>query len=873
MGNKITKPTEPQKTDEELMRERWLKLAESKTRENQEENREVNSQIPEIKEEPKININPPQKEIEKISKIEIKSPDVIRQDTVKENLIQLEKEIKYQENTHIESQEPAPQDEKKDTQFISQPQVPITKLVEPPKEIKKIDKEHSTIEKVFRISLTPSDKFSHLSMYQAQLLSDNKEEAFRLNDLDNIMMSIISETPRRNTLIAYLLETYHRAIEMIERRFRHEFDDKFDQIRKIIASYLALIMYSPENFELQINKMDTMRDLSKYYAETDDEEVEYLISDIISSTSADYTFMKEVLSYFFNIIHMDNISSKNNFYSSDRIKRNLVILTKILNDHPTAREAYVSENNFLPKGINGKTFSVGTYLGIYLNLVSFESDPTLVRNNFSSLNPNESDNQVRTYSNKLNNLTNEIYNLIFLLIQHTPSREPTLQYFYDLVNSNLEKTKMYSNPYTTSSIGFLFNSLIIILKLFLEIEDSKNQSLFEMINKIDIMYCLSTTNINFSKFDKINPSISRDIQSSEEEKQNNKISENKFNLHTKLFFLAHNIMSYFIKNLDDEYVKISQQVGDLYKMNMMNDPKFREMYALIRSVDVYLRNQEVMKNIMKFNQITSLLIFSLNNKKYTYGGKEILNADFREFTNDFYDHMDTGSSSINNLSILPAYIIKNIFNSSLLIRKAYCEALVADLELTKIIIYFAIIYSSQVDLIQNPHLRSEIFDILLYFFVNNPQERNAKQCAILSKLLSDTFVSNNLIFSLMRVFIDAERLGTSNQFYEKFAIRNKILVLIENIMKTHKTLYSDKILEYANNFKFDCTKMLNLLMNDLTYLIDEVIERLMEIKRYQDLKNDTERFNALDEETKQLENDKFRDNDQRVRPELKVEEI
>jgi ubiquitin conjugation factor E4 B len=122
----------------------------------------------------------------------------------------------------------------------------------------------------------------------------------------------------------------------------------------------------------------------------------------------------------------------------------------------------------------------------------------------------------------------------------------------------------------------------------------------------------------------------------------------------------------------------------------------------------------------------------------------------------------------------------------------------------------------------------------------------------------------------MRVFIDAERLGTSNQFYEKFAIRNKILLLIENIMKSNKSLYSNKILEFANNFRFDCVKMVNLLMNDLTYLIDEVIERLMEIKRYQDLKNDVERFNALDEETKQLENDKFRDNDQRVKPELKV---
>jgi ubiquitin conjugation factor E4 B len=127
-----------------------------------------------------------------------------------------------------------------------------------------------------------------------------------------------------------------------------------------------------------------------------------------------------------------------------------------------------------------------------------------------------------------------------------------------------------------------------------------------------------------------------------------------------------------------------------------------------------------------------------------------------------------------------------------------------------------------------------------------------------------------MMVSLMRVFIDAERLGTSNQFYEKFSIRNKIFYLIENIMKSHKTIYIEQIKEYANNYKFETTKMVNLLMNDLTYLIDECIEKLMEIKRYQDLKEDTDRWNGLDEETKQLENQKFADNDRLVKTELKV---
>ena len=105
----------------------------------------------------------------------------------------------------------------------------------------------------------------------------------------------------------------------------------------------------------------------------------------------------------------------------------------------------------------------------------------------------------------------------------------------------------------------------------------------------------------------------------------------------------------------------------------------------------------------------------------------------------------------------------------------------------------------------------------------------------LTRLLSDEYVQKHLIFSIIKVFIDAERLGTSNQFYEKFSIRHKILYLIENINKSNRTLFTNKIMEFSENNKDDMVKMINLLMNDLTFLYDEVVNRLEAIKYYQDL--------------------------------------
>jgi len=61
---------------------------------------------------------------------------------------------------------------------------------------KKIDKEHVTIERIFRVSLEESEKFLYLELYHAQLMSQDREIAFRMKDLDEIMISIIGDPER-----------------------------------------------------------------------------------------------------------------------------------------------------------------------------------------------------------------------------------------------------------------------------------------------------------------------------------------------------------------------------------------------------------------------------------------------------------------------------------------------------------------------------------------------------------------------------------------------------------------------------------------------------------------------------------------------------
>jgi hypothetical protein len=129
-----------------------------------------------------------------------------------------------------------------------------------------------------------------------------------------------------------------------------------------------------------------------------------------------------------------------------------------------------------------------------------------------------------------------------------------------------------------------------------------------------------------------------------------------------------------------------------------------------------------MKNILKFSEITSILIFTLNNNKYFQNSQ---NIDLNHFSDDFYNHID--STDITSISILPLAVIKNTIQSALITRKYQGDILVSDMLATKILIYYSLIYSSQIEIINNPHLRSEIFDILIYFFIIYSNERNSNK--------------------------------------------------------------------------------------------------------------------------------------------------
>jgi ubiquitin conjugation factor E4 B len=318
--------------------------------------------------------------------------------------------------------------------------------------------------------------------------------------------------------------------------------------------------------------------------------------------------------------------------------------------------------------------------------------------------------------------------------------------------------------------------------------------------------------------------------------------------------------------------KVQEKINET-NGNYKGDLDLQNMIILEQFLLLYLRNKEVHKGLLRFSEVCTFLIFSLNNNKYTQDrfSKNYKDINYKEFLDDFYDYINFDDNFA--ISFLPQFIYQNLITISQFVKNYNEDSLIENIYCTKALVYYSLIFSCQTNLIRNPHFRMEIFDIMIFFFATNNAKDKTKKINKIYKLLNEKFIKEKLMVSILRVFVDAERLGTSNQFYEKFNVRHKILLLIENINKGYGHLFEENIRTYMEKYPEDGKKMINSLLADLIYLNNECIEDLKLIKKYEDLISDKEQYESMTQEQKKFEEEKFNNKDRLVRIEIRLFDI
>ena len=744
---------------------------------------------------------------------------------------------------------------------------------------KVIDKEHITISKVFKVTLEEeqSDKFTFLEEHLGILLSLGKDPKFRINDLDEIIRYLITD---KSNPLDFLFATYHRSITMIEIKFRKEYDESYKQIHRILANYISSLLTDPSLLNKNIKENEKYESFKKYLAGCDMDELGFILYDIGLAISSDEKALNIVFGFFFRYINEYNNENFKNFIKSnykESLVKNMSILKSVFIAFPQIIKIYVDISLKNKKFFTGFSFQKENYICKYIDVSPIEGELSIMRSVINLNKPKrESDIIIENYTNKLNKYLHEVAEFLIVMFVKDPFNS-VLDWAYELIRLNLDKLKLYQKNENLSTNGFLMHLIIILNKIIFReyergIQDEERYSdfIFKIVGKIDALFTLTENKIPFSKFDRTNPEIVNAIIKDE---NSNELIPPTFNIYTKLFFIQEIIISIVLKNFMTMVENFSRKVQDKISEtggNYKGDLDLQNMIILEQFLMVYLGNKEVHKGLLRFSEVSTFLIFSLNNNKYSQDrfSKNNKDINYKEFLDDFYDYINFDDNFA--ISFLPQFIYQNLITISKFVKIYNEDSLIDNIYCTKALVYFSLIFSCQTNLIRNPHFRMEIFDIMIYFFVSNNSKDKTKRINNIFKLLNEKFIKEKLMVSILRVFVDAERLGTSNQFYEKFNVRAKILMLIENINKGYGHLFEENIKAYTEKYPEDSKKMINNLLNDLIYLNDECIENLKAIKKYEDLVADKEQYNSLSEEMKKFEESKFNEKDRIVRAEIKL---
>lgn len=396
--------------------------------------------------------------------------------------------------------------------------------------------------------------------------------------------------------------------------------------------------------------------------------------------------------------------------------------------------------------------------------------------------------------------------------------------------------------------GTLLNAFYTMLNCFLNISDSENA--LERVIFIDSSFFKIS---ELDKFEKIN----HDEKTNENLLKTNNNYES-FLPETKAFVFSHLFLSEILEGLNKRNRALIQQAQTL-SMTPTN-PEFKKVVTQLNSIYSYFKCPKFTKKLIQFLEITAFFCFTRNNSKYNISNFVNKGKDFfTDFLSDFSFYIEDEESP--EFNAIPEIVISNVAKSIKFLKETNNELFNKHIDSCKTLVYFSLIYSSKVNIIKNPYIRAEALDIVEYFFID--QNKKEAQSNKLIRIFNDDLIKKIFIYSLVRVFIDSERLGGSNQFYEKFGVRYKILLLIDSVKS--QISIDDQLIFYAKNYKDDCILLVNYLINDLTFMGDETIERLKSIKQYEDLKLDNDAYSLLSEEEKKNKEEKFTEDSSRCK--------
>lgn len=677
--------------------------------------------------------------------------------------------------------------------------------------------ESRTLSAIFKLTLNEDrqrdihgSKLIYLPGLRSELEEQGRGLRIETAILDQALVEAASNSGQKP--LDYLLPCWKRISRLYKgfRRARED-DPKFSVIseaRRLCMSYCIFAFTMPEMFGYDLPEPSPLKS--------------YLLLDADDDKGVDFEFLGEAVRRFDEdesikpafITAVEAMSKElAGFNVNDDYRPYIMALRNLVRHAPIA--AAITESSIFNDTRDPERFEKETLLGPWFTLSPLQGKVTMTY--FS--NPKTRDqayilNAQRSLRMMQQMISTELLDIINYMIRASKdARDRILDWFATALNINHKRRAMQVDPNTVSSDGFMFNLTTCLDQLCEPFMDAS----FTKIDRIDPNYLHRNPRVDMKDETKLNA----DQHASD--KFYSKKVEGTSNFISEIFFLTVAAHHYGSESLTS---KLEQLEKDLRHMES-TIAKFESDRSRWTNNPVQLRVFE--QALQKYKDKLDLglsLKYCLQGLLFddVWQARSML---FMRYVTVWLLRLASGVTFPKEpiklplpeeppeiFKCLPEYFLDDIVSNFKFIMWCMPQIITATQGDELIMLCITFLESSQY--IKNPYLKAGLVSIM---FRGTWPRPGGVQGVLADLLNSLPFANDYLLHALMKFYIEAEHTGTHTQFFDKFNIRYEIFQIIKCIWPN--LLYRTKLSNQANQNLDFFVRYVNLLLNDVTFVLDE----------------------------------------------------
>lgn len=660
------------------------------------------------------------------------------------------------------------------------------------------------------------------------------------NSVDDIFVEVLTElgVPTKDLPMEYLYNVYNKAFAL--KRTVLKKDPLYEQkaaVASTVVSYCAA--YGLVCF--QIPEMVLNNDLAKtidlFIARNN---THLLLADIIHKANEDDAVL-DVLNVIFpslsvKLYLLDLDSPEYSNYLS--LWETLVALKPVSSVFSTV--AGFSP----PDATQGLDFEQKTLLGSLLRLspLNLKTAATYFRSgdaNATVINYSSAEllNLYSTVQNEYKVVFDRIWFITDKLIRGSPrTRNDLMKWFADLVNVSHLRTGSHSDPKKLASDGFMFNISYLLIRLSMPFLDYPS---YTKLGKIDPDY-----------FGPKNKLIAVDEEprlfasAKEAEEFYGESMEEESNFISDCFYLTLTYLEYGIGGMSTNYDKYKRQVRSVQQRIRLEQETLQQNNRMLRQYNGFVNtlkasihaieafafnrnlNMEIFDFIVGASQFMARIIDPQRKHPFPklsipiFEIEKVAQLDDREFLK---------TKAPEPWKYFPEFCVEGMVNYCKFISGFNMNPMMNNEEKLSVFAEFATTLLRCPELIGNPHMKGSIVEIFFFGCIRNQYGQPGYLANVFG---TNQLIQNNLLYSLLDIYVTIEKTGTSSQFYDKFNSRYHISKIIEELWEN--PFYKRQLSGYSRSNVDFFIRFIARMLNDTTYLFDEAFNELNSIHNMQE---------------------------------------